>query len=294
MAVRLIVVPYDSGHRNRRMGRGPQFLLDGGASARLEREHGPLRECPIEHREAYPMELAVTFGLHRSVAVQVAQALEEGEFPLLLSGNCHCTVGALGGYGGREVGLVWFDAHGDVNTPETTTSGLIDGMPVAMATGRCWRRLTDTIPGFRPLPDDRVLLCGVREFDGPERELFDTTGMRLISCEELEGNGPAAALGSAFDSRAGRLAGVHLHVDLDVLDPGRARANTFQPAGGLSPELLLDAVRALAARQRLLGASVSAYDPAADPGGTGLEAGLGLIELIGAVAARQARERPSD
>jgi arginase len=280
MAVRIVAVPYDSGQRARRMGRGPLQFLDGGIAERVRRQDGTVREAVIEHRDGFPMEIALTFGLYRGIANEFREALDAGEFPLLLAGNCHNTVGALGGYGERKIGLVWFDAHGDVNTPETTTSGFLDGMPISMATGRCWRKMTGTIPGFRPLPDERVLLIGAREFDPAERELFDGTGIAFASCERLQGEGIASTIGKTLTAWERELDGVHVHVDMDVHDPSQVTANPYQPGGGLTAEEVRECVRQVAARLPLVGGTVSAYDPSADPEGRGLEVGFALVDLL--------------
>jgi arginase len=281
MGVRIIAVPYDSGQRARRMGRGPLHFIDAGAASRLAEIAQPVTERLVEHREGYPMEVAMTFALQRGVAHEVREALEAGEFPLLLAGNCHNTVGVLGGYGARRIGLVWFDAHGDVNTPETTTSGFMDGMPLSMASGRSWRGMTASIPGFRVLEDRQIVLIGVREFDDGERELFDTTEIPLVSCETVCDEGAQRALAGVLDVwSAEGLDGVHVHVDMDVHDPLQVTANPYQPAGGLTPEQVQDCVRAVAAKLRVVGATVSAYDPTADPEGRALEIGLQLMELL--------------
>ncbi len=280
MAVRIIAVPYDSGQRGRRMGCGPLQFLDAGVTERVAALDGPVLERVVEHRDGYPMEIALTFGLYRTIAAEVAGALEAGEFPLLLAGNCHNTIGALGGYGSRNVGLVWFDAHGDINTPETTISGFLDGMPLAMATGRCWQGMTATVAGFRPLDDERVLLIGAREFDDAERALFDDTGIALATCERVHDEGAERTLGPTLDNWAGRLDGVHVHVDMDVHDPAHLRANPYQPQGGLTPGEVRDCVRTVASRLPVVGGTVSAYDPAFDPEARGLALGLELIELL--------------
>ncbi len=280
MGARLIAVPYDSGNRNRRMGRGPLAFLDGGAARRLAPICGTVIERVVEHREGYPMEVPMTFELQRGVAAELSAALDAGEFPLLLAGNCHNTVGAVGGYASRPIALAWFDAHGDLNTPETTASGFMDGMPLAMVSGRCWRRMTATIPGFRPLPDERLALVGARDFDPAERELLAGTRIPLVRCEEVQRRGAETALAAVLDSWSGSVAAVHVHVDLDVHDPRCLRANSYQPGGGLSPDQVRDCVRAIAARLPLAGGTLSAYDPATDPEGTSLEVGLELLELL--------------
>jgi len=92
----------------------------------------------VRHEREPTAEVATAFELHGLVSNQVRRALGEGEFPLVLSGNCNiAAVGTLSGGGSYDLGVVWFDAHGEFNTPETTTTGFIDGMGLAIAVGHC-------------------------------------------------------------------------------------------------------------------------------------------------------------
>jgi arginase len=132
--VRLIEVPYYLGREHADLSRGPGKLADaiGGDSVVIEQ---PLPSV-------LPNEIAESFAVIRSVAVTVRETVEEGRFPLVLAVNCFTSLGTLAGVG-RDVGVVWFDAHGDFNTPDTTPTGFFDGMGLAMllgdgvAPGRC-------------------------------------------------------------------------------------------------------------------------------------------------------------
>jgi len=281
VSARLIQVPYDSGLREQRMGRGPTCFVDNGAIERLSETAGPVEASVVEPGDGYPMEIALSFELYRSVAEQVSSAHAAGQFPLVLAGNCHTMVGVLAGHGERDIGLIWFDAHGDINTPETTTSGLLDGMPVAMITGRCWTAMTATLPGFRRLPDERVVLVGVRDFDEAEAAVFRESSIGLVRCEQIRDSGAAAALAPVLESWSGRVDGVHLHVDLDVHDSQWLPANPYQPAGGLHPQQVRDCVEAIAGELPVLGATVTAYDPETDRESKGLAVALELIAALG-------------
>ena len=101
---------------------------------------------------SWSAEIGAAFDLAGAVARAVDEAIVDGRFPLVLSGNCGpAALGCVGGL--RTVSRVlWFDAHGDFKTPETTVSGYLDGMALAAVTGRCWTQLTNAIPGFVPIP----------------------------------------------------------------------------------------------------------------------------------------------
>lgn len=155
--------------------------------------------------------------------------------------SCSSVLGVVAGLGAGEVGVIWFDAHADANTPETTSSGFLDGMPVAVLTGRCWSSIAaSTIPGFVPLSDGRVVLAGVRSVDDDGQALLDTSQIGVVPAA---GMADGAAFGKVLRGLSARVDSVHVHVDLDVIDLDDGRANEFAAAGGPT----LDALDAAAA-----------------------------------------------
>ena len=287
MGIRLIQVPYDSGQRNRRMGQGPFHFVANGAVENLVEIIGSVKDVVVEYNDPFPTEIATTFGLQRAISKQVQAALAETAFPLILAGNCNSTVGALGGYASHHIGLIWFDGHSDFNTPKTSTSGFLDGMGVAMVTGHCWSAMTESIPGFHPLTEDRVALVGVRELSEAEYSRLRESEIALVQCEKIRDDGVVEVIEQVLHAWSGKLDGVYVHVDMDVHDPNLAPVNSYQPPGGLSPEEVQQCVQTIAAKFRILGASVTAYDPDSDIADKGLAVGLGLISLLGEVAQQQ-------
>lgn len=262
MDVRIFAVPYDSGHRGLRMGRGPEALLRGGVEDALrERGHGVEVEW-VEAAAPFAAEVATHFGLARTLADRVRDAAPA--FPLVLSGNCFAALGVLGGVDGA--GVVWMDAHGDLNTPETTRSGFVDGMALATATGRCWMGMAGMIRGFLPVPDDAVVLVGARDLEPGERRLLARSGIHQVDVLRVREEGAEAALRPALAALGDRMARVYLHLDLDVLDPDEAPANAFAAPGGLTVAELEEAVRAVVGTLEVAGMTLSAYDPEHDPG----------------------------
>jgi arginase len=279
MRVRLIRVPYDSGNRGVRMGAGPDRLA---ASADRLRARGiEVSQAAVEAPPGLRTEIGTTFALHRAVAAEVRGALADGALPVVLSGNCGAAIGALAGVG-PGAGIAWFDGHGDFNTPETTVSGFLDGMALAIATGRCFRPLALSVPGFSPVAEPDAFLVGSRDLDLAERAALDGSGVGWVTVASIREHGAAAALEPALQRMRSRR--IHVHVDLDVHDPALAPANQFAPPGGLTPREVQDAVRALAAAVPICSASLAAYDPGVDPQGRALEAGLQLIELLANLA----------
>jgi arginase len=130
MDVRCILVPYDSGQREVRMGKGPEKLLEGlGALPEL----GTLAVERIDMAATFPTEIAGTFTLARLLAERVRHAVASGRFPLVLTGNCFSAVGVLAGLSPARTSVLWFDCHGDFNTSDTTQSGFLDSMGLATA-----------------------------------------------------------------------------------------------------------------------------------------------------------------
>src|SRR6187551_1045646 len=174
--IHLIQVPYDSGHRNARMGRGPLHFHEHGAVDRLRAAGHEVAESLIEVPSPFPTEIGTSFALHRALADTVRGAVTAERFPLILAGNCGSALGTVSGlhsatpHDSSPIGVIWLDAHADFNTPDTTTSGFLDGTALATLIGECWHALTGAIPGFRPVSDTDVVLVGARDID-PAEEL---------------------------------------------------------------------------------------------------------------------------
>lgn len=256
------------------MGAGPARLLDAGLTARLvERGHRVHVET-VAHEAEPPAEIRTGFELMRGVAARVRAAVQAGRWPVVLAGNCNTAVGTLAGLG-PGAGVVWFDAHGDFNTPETTTGGFLDGTALATATGRCWRALAATVPGFVPVPEAHVVLAGTRDLDPAERDLLDASAVTVLPPAAVQAG---ALVHEALDALARHVHGVYLHLDLDVLDPAHGRANPYAVAGGLSPAEVRATLEAVGRRLPIRALTVASYDPATDEAGTICAAALDLIE----------------
>lgn len=284
MSIRIIQVPYDSGVRDQRMGRGPGHFIANGLVDRLLEIGESFAETVVEGKSSFPTEVGTTFELQVEISSQVKIALTHDEFPLILSGNCSSTVGALAGFESRNLALIWFDAHGDFNTPETTTSGFLDGMALSIIVGHCWKSAAQSIPGFQALPENRVAMIGSRDLDAAEEARFKESKIKLAPYEQLRDHGVVKPLNSVMDEWSGNIEGVYLHIDMDVLNPVFAPVNSYQPAGGLTPDEMQEIIESIAEKFPIAGASVTAYDPEVDRENKGLAAGLDLISLIVKVA----------
>ena len=283
----LIAVPYDSGRRLERMGAGPRHLLERGLPERLRAAGHEVEAVEVLLPEGFHTEVAAGVALMRRVAAEVAAARAGGRLPVVLSGNCGVAVGTVSALGGESTGVLWFDAHGDLNTPETSPSGFFDGMGYAMLLGHGWQGLAATVPGFTPLPATHAALLAARDLDPGEHELLAESGLLTLPPERLREAAGLDAL-AALGRRVERL---YVHVDLDALDPRVIRANYLPTPGGLEPDELVAAAAAALAEAPLAAVGFASYDPREDERDPGPQVVaailLGLLERPG--TARQTR-----
>jgi arginase len=274
LSIDLVTVPYDSGRRGFRMGAGPQALLRAGLLQQLRAAGYEAELVPVEATGATRDELSTAFDLAGKVARVTRASRAAGRFPLTLSGSCFSTVGAFASVAGDGTGLLWLDAHGDVNTPETSASGFLDGMAAATLLGWCHaERAREILPAA--LEESRLMLAGTRSLDAPESAALQQSAVGTLSPADLKDSGATAA---ALDTFTAGLRSLYLHVDADVLDPHQVgRANSFASPGGLTTLEVIDLVKAAGRRARIEGMTVSAYDPAED---TDTAVGGAVIEII--------------
>ena len=281
MRITLVSSPYDLGHRDIGMGAGPTRLVKDGAEQVLRDAGHDVTVVTVNATDAPAHEIGATFLVNRLIADAVRAAVASGRFPIVLGGNCNVCLGAIGGLGLPELAVAWFDAHGDYHSPNTTGSGFFDGMALHIATGDSWGKLASTIPGFRPVAPRNVILTGVRDLDAEEEDLLDDSAVAVCDDAALREGGVRAALAPFLDAVASRTRDLYLHVDPDVLDPTVAAINTFQPGGGLRLEELREALDMIGDRFQVRAAAVASYSPAVDRGGTGLQAGLEVLQAFG-------------
>ena len=168
--------------------------------------------------------------------------------------------------------MVWFDAHGEFNTPETTTTGFIDGMGLAIAVGRCWKAMAKSVPGFAPVPEENVVMAWVRELDAAEQGRLDGSEVAVVGAHLIEKQG-LRTLAAALDDLSTRVGRIYVHVDLDVLDAEKVgKANEFAVEGGPNAEELEAALGMVRERFAVAAAGIASYDPTFDTGGRVLRA----------------------
>jgi arginase len=174
------------------------------------------------------------------LAVEVEGILEAGQLPLILGGDHSIAIGSFAGAASHyrkqneTLGLIWFDAHADMNTPETTPSGNIHGMPLATLLGYGAPELTN-VAGFAPKLDPRLCAhVGARDIDPGEREMIKKLGMRFFTMREIDERGMRDVMNEAIEIASGGSAGYAVTFDVDVLDPGDAPGSGTLVRGGLT------------------------------------------------------------
>lgn len=286
MKICLIQVPYDLGRENIGMGNAPQRYLQAGVEQRLKERGFEVRTSGVRRGTPFQDTLSSVAAVNKLLAQEVGQAIEQDEFPLILGGSCNVCLGALSGFDHSQSGIIWFDAHGDFNTPETTISGYFDGMPLAIATGHCYQDLWAQISADDPVADVRTLIVGARDLDPKERALLEGTEVQIAAEEEMRQEGNTTIFTDRLDKLAARVRDIYLHLDIDVLDPQEAPAVNFPTPQGLSGEAVEQALRLIGDRFHIKAASLTAYNPERDQEGKTLQVGLRLINALAESASR--------
>lgn len=204
------------------------------------------------------------------LADKVEEALDLGRFPVILGGDHSVAIGTVSGIArhlrkkGQSLGVIWVDAHTDMNTPDTSPSGNIHGMPLAVLLGEGHPDLV-AIAGDRPALDPEfVAVIGARDIDNREREVIKRTGIRVYTMSELDDRGTAVCVREAIDRVSRATGGVHLSFDLDGVDPDHAPGVGTPVPGGLDIRESHLICEKLAQSQRLVGVEVVELNPILD------------------------------
>ena len=213
-----------------RLGYSVQDLGD----MRLER---PQTFPEVDDKLKYVREIS---NACEQLAVEVETILERDQFPLILGGDHSIAIGSFAGVVShykkqdKTIGLIWFDAHADMNTPETTPSGNIHGMPLSALLGYGTPELTN-VGGFSPKLDPQLCAhVGARDIDPGERELIRKLGIRFFTMREIDERGMRACMDEAIAIAARGTGGYAVTFDVDVLDPGDAPGSGTLVRGGLT------------------------------------------------------------
>jgi arginase len=247
--VRLIGAPMDLGAGRRGVDMGPSALRVAGLGARLRElgytveDFGDVRVKHPEQQDHGATNLKFKgpiLDTCQELAVAVEQALDDGCMPAVLGGDHSVAIGSTAGLGAyyrkknQKMGLLWFDAHGDMNTPETSPSGNIHGMALAIALGLGDADLTG-IGGFKPKVDpSNAVLVGPRSIDDEERKIIQHAGVQVFTMREIDERGMRAVMADALKIALDGAAGLHVSFDMDCIDPSYAPGTGTTVPGGIT------------------------------------------------------------
>lgn len=290
--IQIIGVPLDLGASRRGTDMGPSALRIAGLGAALRnmgyevaREDdiaAPAMETrtPEDLKARYkPQILQVCTEL----AKLVKKLLQDNDFPLVIGGDHSIAMGTVAGVSsyyrdrGEKIGLIWFDAHGDMNFPGVSPSGNIHGMPLAHLLGQGDEDLKN-IEGFSPKVEaNNVALIGVRDLDGGERQIIRDSGIHAYSMREIDERGMAAVIREALEFVNDGTAGFHISFDVDGCDPSVIPGSGTLVPGGVNYREAHLMMEYCADDGRMTSLEVVELNPFLDHGNVSAERTLQLI-----------------
>jgi arginase len=274
--ITIVGTPVDLGAGRRGVDMGPSAIRYAGLKERLEDLGHRVRDLgnipvPLAEQIAPPAAgeklryLDPLIEVNLALARQVAAVVAEGSFPLILGGDHSLSIGSIGGVArGRRVGVIWMDAHGDFNTPETTLSGNIHGMSVAALTGRGHPRLASLLGAGAVVRDADVAMVGIRDLDAREREALRGSGIQVFTMHDIDRRGLASVMEEAIMRAGVNTAGFHVSLDMDVLDPSEAPGVGTPVLGGISYREAHLAMEMIAQSGKLVGMDLVEVNPILD------------------------------
>jgi arginase len=282
----------DLGAGRRGVDMGPAAVRVAGLGARASTLGYTVKDCGnifVEQPErladasAHARYLAEIVAASERLAEKTRKVLGEGGMPVVLGGDHSIAIGSVSGVSahfrdrGEKVGIIWLDAHADMNTPETTTSGNIHGMPLACLMGRGPSELTE-IFGYRPKVDPKnVALIGIRDIDPGERALIKELGVRAFTAREMDERGMSSIMDEALEIASNGTAGYHVTLDVDFIDPRFAPGvGTPVPGGATYRESHL-AMERVADHGRMVSLEYAELNPVFDVRNQSAEVGVELL-----------------
>ncbi len=286
----LIGLPFYSLAQYLGMGEAVKILRSLGIAEVLKKSSesfNDLGDCPLSHVNSdsgpanlrnFPQFLADT-----DTVLAMAGKVESDDFVFCLGGECTFIAGTLAGFKSKfkgKPGMLWMDAHGDFNTPETTISGFIGGMCLAFACGR-GPKLGDAVERARPLlEEENVVHVASRALDPLESKAMSASPLKLYSASAVRKQGASKVAADAAAYLADRCDWITCHLDVDSIDPFFIPAVNFPEPGGLSLEEVKTVVEAVRGTGKLRVFDLTAYNPTMDQNGT---SAARLLELVSEV-----------
>ncbi len=293
--VTVIGVPLDLGAGRRGVDMGPSAFRVGEVDHKIRelgydvQDTGDVAVCIAETREAgnpslkYLKEITEAC---RQLSELVEGALEDERIPVVLGGDHSIAIGTIAGVSrfhkkrDEKLGLVWFDAHGDANTPETSPSGNIHGMPLAVALGLGAPELVG-LAGHMPMIESaRAAIVGLRDVDETEKANVRATGIGAFTMRDLDARGMRDVMELAIRRAANGTAGIHVSFDLDAMDPDWAPGVGTPVPGGFTYREAHLAMEMLADTGKVVSVEMVEVNPILDRRNTTARLGVELITSV--------------
>jgi arginase len=281
-----VIAFLQSTETDRGTAAGPDALLRTGLIVWLrEKGHdvtGPLHVQLTQAEEgAYGAWNKIGFA-NAELAKLVSDAARTGAFPLILESNCYAAIGVLAGLqmsagkASPRIGVIWIDAHGDCNTPETTLSGMLSGMPVAIACGLCLNRLRNQSGLVLPIePRDIVMVC-VRANDPLEQELIERAGIEIVPVADVKGD--CEKLRGAMERVSHNVDAIYVHFDVDALDSSEVKSMWLTAPNGPTRTELAAAMKIVLAHPKTASFGIADINPERDVDGQMAETAIAVIK----------------
>jgi arginase len=277
--LRIIGVPLDLGGGRRGVDMGPSAMRIAGLGERLQalghvvtdrgdiQSPTPETRDPGDARKRFVHEIQ---GVCDQLYQQVLEALVDGALPIVLGGDHSVAAGSVAasaaftGRSSQPLGLLWIDAHGDMNTPATSPSGNVHGMPLAALLGEDPQELA-MVGGFAPkVSAAHTVLVGIRDLDPRERDEVRASGVHVFTMKDIDRQGIARVMEQAIAIASAGTAGLHVSFDLDVCDPTIAPGVGTPVRGGLNYREAHMAMEMIADARRLLALDLVEVNPVLD------------------------------
>jgi len=277
--IRIIGVPMDLGASRRGVDMGPSALRVAGLQARIKQlglqvedignisVKQPEEMSYGEKRAKYLAEIADAC---KDLAVIVEKSLEESMLPVVLGGDHSIAAGTLSGVAAhfkkkeKKIGLIWLDAHGDINTPESSPSGNVHGMPLAAAMGYGATELVE-LQGFKPkVEPQNISLVGIRDLDSQEKKLAKKSGVHVFTMRDIDERGMREVMSDALKYAMDDTDGISVSLDMDFVDPSDAPGVGTPVRGGVTYREAHLAMEMLADTEAMVSLEVVEINPVID------------------------------
>ena len=277
--IRIIGVPMDLGASRRGVDMGPSALRVAGLQARIKQLGHQVEDIgnisvkqpeEMSYGEKRAKYLAEIADACKDLAVIVEKSLDESMMPVVLGGDHSIAAGSLSGVATyfkkkeKKIGLIWLDAHGDINTPESSPSGNVHGMPLAAAMGYGATELVE-LQGFKPKVEaQNISLVGIRDLDSQERKLAKKSGVHVFTMRDIDERGMREVMSDALKYAMDDTDGISVSLDMDFVDPSDAPGVGTPVRGGVTYREAHLAMEMLADTEAMVSLEVVEINPVID------------------------------